>query len=236
MPIIARVNAHSNGLPRSILNFEENKKGDVYIRIKSGDQASLDKTKNSITEHRYSIHPSPSSAFTTLKAIISNDGIPFKTVRQFTDAVKSRSGFAHLFTHRAGLLIGPLYDTKPNNAAILDFGEIDFRENALIFSVLIGHPNTPFLAKDLTGVMSFCTSHFKFIVFGLTVNIPASSHSWTISPFTINPDIYEDESSKLQAQDRMRGLSADDCMETADFCSDLLVKNLMNIHESGGIL
>jgi hypothetical protein len=172
MPLLRkRVSVRTNGTPRSILLIDENMKGDVYLRIKSGTQVGIPPNEIPVLQDRYSIHPSPKSpTYTTLKSTFELANGLKRTSVALTDAVKEKNGFAHLFSHRSSDLQAPLYDVPTDDIDTIELGDFDNSQYALIVGAFIGHPASVFEASGNEIINSMLSDHFQIVIANLWVN------------------------------------------------------------------
>jgi hypothetical protein len=155
-----RLTVTSNGIPRSLALIEEDHKGDVYIRLNSGNQIGLGDQAAAILQHRFSIHPSPRSLkYSTLKCTMDLANGKILRAVALTEAVKSGQGFTILYVSRASEMSAPRYDFELGDEEIVDLGDVDFSKWALIHGIFVGNTGTPFPEKvegtDLQGAEQF---------------------------------------------------------------------------------
>ncbi|RAX40751.1 hypothetical protein [Rhizobium tropici] len=232
MTLRLRVDVKANSNPRNLLIFEEKKKGDVYIRLKSGVQIGMPPNEILIHQDRYSIHPSPiSPTYTTVKKTFELKDETKITQSALTNAVKRKTGFAHIFTHRYSDLSAPLYDVQADCRDVIELGDFDASKMALVVGLFVGHPDLIFPANSPTvGVDTFTSSKFRFVVCSTWLTIPAGLSSWTKSSITFPPELCGSVETQDSARQRMVGESPEACMELFQALTLELAANLLESH------
>ncbi len=234
MPLLRkRVNVRTNGTPRSLLLIEENKKGDVYVRIKSGTQVGIPPNEIPVLQDRYSIHPSPKSPnYSTLKSTFELANGLKRTSVAVTDAVKQKSGFAHLFSHRSSDLMAPLCDVPNDDIETIELGDFDNRKYALFLGAFIGHPDSEFCASENEIINSIRSEHFQIVIANVWVDIPPLPFAWTMNSLTLAPEIFEDEGAQESAYHKMAADSAEGCLKLFRGLKDELLVNLLETYKA----
>lgn len=102
-----RIQVEVAGTARNVMTLTEEAKGDVYIRVYSGGQVGFGSEAIAVVEDRYSLHPSEKSTENvTLKHTLALANGEKRTSVALSDAVKTKSGFFHVFSHRTTELKG----------------------------------------------------------------------------------------------------------------------------------
>lgn len=193
------------GQPRSVCVLEENPKGDLYIRLRSGRQVGFPPNATRLRQSRFSIHPSDESPnFSTIKHTVELQGQPITTTVAITDAVKKKTGFATIFSRRCSAMGEARYDVS-SNLTNLSIGSFNPREQTPIMHVLVGAPDVTFHSPSGgIDVYTFLSNRFQLVVCVDYLPYPANASELLIINRTFAPEIFADEDGEGKMQAIMR--------------------------------
>lgn len=229
MTVRKRVNVKTSGIPRNILTIEENSKGDIYIRLKSGTGAGIAPYEK-LKQHRYSIHPSPKSQYyTTLKTTLEFANKKITSVA-LTTAVKSRKGFSHLCIHRFAKMEGAVNDITDDGTDTLTLFDFIEAENTLVLGIFIGHVESVFPSYKDIRIFELCISDVKLVLCFYLIDFPAIGFFRTMDNVTFAPEIFKDDLSSVEAAKiKMDAKSPGDCI---NLYMELTCELLVNLLET----
>lgn len=226
------VNVNANDVIRNILSFNENKKGDVYIRLLSGDEATTAPGERRIKEHRYSIHMTPDNLeYNALKQTMRLVNGEEKTTMAYTNAIKGNVGFSQLFVHRFTNLSSEIYDNIGKLENALFMGEFDPQFSCLYLGIYVGALNScfPDVGEGIK-VHRIVSSNFQIVILAHQLNTPSLPAGATSTKFTVNPDYYSSDEARNNVLMMMQAMSVDDCIKEYKFFTKQLAINLMQLH------
>jgi hypothetical protein len=152
----ARFAVNVDGVPRSVLSIAVRKSGDLVLTPKSAEsfrEFGLRLAHRGETEHhnsriisqKFSVHPSRESV-TGVNVITHNLVRASGTVktRQHTKAIKTRRGFAYLYSRRCPDLTPKHYEPRRRSGVNYEIGSYAPAEFTLMMAVAVGYAETPF--------------------------------------------------------------------------------------------
>lgn len=184
-----RIQVYVENMPKNIVSLKTNRKGDVYISIFSGTQVGIPPNAIKVLEERFSLHPSTlSKNINTFKHTLSLvDGQKWTTTA-ISDAIKLKTGFSHLFTHRFGDFSLSKYNGGNARENDIILGYLDTSKQTLVMGVFVGHPDVlfPAIHPDFS-VHIHKEAGFQIAFWYSVLELPSIPFAKTFTPLTIAP-------------------------------------------------
>ena len=195
---------------RRLLSLAENGRGEVVIGIRSAENYFYNSEGTKILQQKYSVHASlDSERYSTIThTIVLSDGRKLRSY-SVTDAIKSRSGFALLFSRRCPDLSNDRYlleNSKKFTPVVL--GEYDSRRATPVFAVHVGGAETEFKPSKTHefAITEIPFAKLKLIIIHGFLGTPSHRtgdllHGMTFKPESAPPDLQDHLWSLMKGRD-----------------------------------
>jgi hypothetical protein len=216
-PKTIKFSIEADGAPRLLFSLRESSNKDVMLIIRPGGFfGDGPEPTNEVLEQRYSIHRSASSAdYNTIVHTIKLAGGNVYRLSHLTDAIKKRSGFAHVYSR-----LCPWLDTDQFAASekdkqfLMSLGAYETGRFTLVHSVFVGACDQEFeceLPRDTNlAQKQFC--FLRVVVLWSFLTLPSHAEGYLMHGHTIKPELVPDPVAQEELRKQMRGRSENDCL------------------------
>ena len=206
-----------DGRPRELFAVTEDNSGRLTLTIRSAGHLADGSVRIPTEFHKISVHPNPKSErFNTVHLTwkLTNGEVIERHL--LTDAVKKRTGFAHIYIRRCPHLgqeaLAPSDEGRPTTKLII-VDDHDPERFIFIHSILIGSPNNEFPSFPgmLPRVTQYAFKNFRVIVLSAQIILRSIRSGAFIYLFTMAHEELRGEWTRRIVGELMQGRAPDEC-------------------------